>query len=79
MESQSQYGPITSFLMRLADDEELLSTWCLSRRKALAGQGLSAEDEELLVAGDFRDVRDRVMKENRSEGAAAPYMLIYMR
>jgi hypothetical protein len=79
MESQSQYGPITSFLLRLAEDEQLLCQWVLNRRKALAGQGLSPDDEELLVSGDFGEVRARVMKENESEGAAAPFMLVFMR
>jgi hypothetical protein len=79
MESQSQYGPITSFLMRIAEDEELSREWMLNRRKALAGHGLSPDDEELLVSGDFRGVRDRVMQENETQDAPEPFMLIFMR
>lgn len=79
MESQSKYGPITSFLMRLAEDEELSREWMLNRRKALKGQGLSPDDKELLLSGDFRGVRDRVMQENETQDAPEPFMLIFMR
>lgn len=79
MESQSEHGPVTSFLMRLGEDEQLMSRWADDPKKALEGQGLSQDDQDLLAGGDFAAVRERVMKESQSQGGAAPYMLIYMR
>jgi hypothetical protein len=78
MSSEPEYGPITSFLLRLAEDEDLLCQWVLNRRKALAGQGLSSEDEELLVAGDFRAIRARIEEEHRGR-EPMPLMLMLMR
>ena len=78
MASESDYGPITTFLLRLAEDEDFLCQWVLNRRKALAGQGLSPDDEELLISGDFRAIRARVEEEN-SGREPMPLMLMLMR
>jgi hypothetical protein len=78
MASESEYGSITSFLLRLAEDEDLLCRWALHRRKALADQGLSPEDEELLLSGDFQQLRARIQEENAGEDPL-PLMLFLMR
>jgi hypothetical protein len=78
MASESDYGSITGFLLRLAEDENLLCQWALHRRKALADQGLSPEDEELLVSGDFQQLRARIQEENAGEDPL-PLMLFLMR
>ena len=78
MASESRHRPITSFLLRLAEDEDLLCAWVLNRRKAVAGQGLSPDEEELLVSGDFREVRARILEEHSGE-EVQPLMVVLMR
>lgn len=78
MASESGYGPITSFLVQLAEDDDLLRTWLRHPRSALEGQGLSPGEEDLLVGGDVRELQKKVQDENAGREAQA-FMLIFMR
>jgi hypothetical protein len=81
MESQSAPGPITAFLLRLVEDEQLLARWSLSRAKALEEAELSPEHHDLLLRGDFREIREWVRREVEEAGAggAEPWMFFWMR
>lgn len=69
MASEPEYGPITGFLLQLADDEER------NRQKAIDASDLSDEDKELLKRGNFNEIRARVEAEAQEVGAR-PWFLV---
>jgi hypothetical protein len=69
MASEPRYGPITGFLLQLADDEER------NRQKAIDASDLSDEDKELLKRGNFNEIRARVEAEAQEVGAR-PWFLV---
>jgi hypothetical protein len=69
MASEPRYGPITGFLLQLADDEER------NRQKAIDASDLSDEDKELLKRGNFDEIRARVEAEAQEVGAR-PWFLV---
>lgn len=69
MASEPQYGPLTSFLLQLADDEER------NRQKVIDESDLSDEDKELLKRGNFDEIRARVEAEAQEAGARAWFLV----
>lgn len=69
MASEPRYGPLTGFLLQLADDEER------NRQKAIDASDLSDEDKELLKRGNFDEIRARVEAEAQEVGAR-PWFLV---
>jgi hypothetical protein len=69
MASEPGYGPITGFLLQLADDEER------NRQKAIDASDLSDEDKELLKRGNFDEIRARIEAEAQEVGAR-PWFLV---
>jgi hypothetical protein len=63
MASEREYGPLTSFLLQLADDEQQ------NRQKAIDKSDLSDEDKELLRRGNFDEIRARIEAEATQAGA----------
>ena len=62
-------GPLTNFLLRLADDEQR------NRQKAIDDSELSEEDKELLRRGNFDEIRARVEAEAQEVGARAWFLV----
>jgi predicted aminopeptidase len=69
MASEPRYGPLTGFLLQLADDEER------NRQKAIDASDLSDEDKELLKRGNFDEIRARVEAEAQEVGARAWFLV----
>ena len=65
MASESGYGPLTSFLLQLAEDEQQ------NRQKAIDKADLADEDKELLRRGNFDEIRARVEAEAQEAGLRA--------
>jgi hypothetical protein len=69
MESTPRYGPLTAFLLQLAEEEER------NRQKAIEESDLSKEDKELLKRGSFDEIRARIEEEARAAGAQPWFMI----
>jgi len=69
MASEREYGPLTSFLLQLADDEQQ------NRQNAIEASDLPDEDKELLRRGNFDEIRTRIEAEAKDVGAV-PWFLV---
>jgi hypothetical protein len=69
MASESGYGPLTGFLLQLAEDEQQ------NRQKAIDKADLADEDKELLRRGNFDEIRARIETEAREVGAQAWFLV----